>query len=175
MDFSVMDKDELIALLQPVLDKAAFFCGFGLVDSVDIIGVERDKSPEAAIRRPVLDTEDDFYPCVNLPYRTVEEFKEDMLTVFTPEAQGPLGYLFHYITDYDGRLYIAGGADGFSSAHSWELDKMEIVTAEKSKLTISAPVTSGHHMEAPIIAPLNFELKDGYIVMDSSYFALKNP
>ena len=173
LDFSAMDKEGLTALLQPVLDKAAFFCGFGLVAGVDIIGVELDRSPEAAIRRPVLDTEDDFYPCLNLPYKTVEEFKQDMLTVFTPdilEAQGPLGYLFHYMTDYDGKLYIAGGVDGFSDAHDWELEKMEIVSAEKNKLILSMPVSWGHHMEEPITAPMNIQIKDGYIILDSSYF-----
>lgn len=178
LDFSAMDKEELIDLLQPVLDRAAFFCKFGFITDVQFFGIELDTSPEAAIRRPFDGGEATFYPCVSLPYRTVEELRQDMLTVFTPdilETQHLLGNLFSFMTDYDGRIYIVDGVSGFSQAHDWELEELEIVSAEKNKLTISVPVTSGHHMEAPIIAPLNFEVKDGYIVMDSSYFALKNP
>lgn len=174
LDFSTMDKEELIALLQPVLDRARYFCRFALMG--DMENIEVDYDPDAAIKRPFRNDEEYvFYPFLNLPYGTVEELKEDMCTVFTPdnmEGDSILArYVFGHLADHDGKLYFASGLGYLNAAERrWELDGLEIVSAEKTRLTITAPVSWGPMTET-ITAPLNFEIKDGYIVMDSSYFA----
>lgn len=176
LDFSAMDKAELIDLLQPVLDRARFFCKFGMSGEIDYdLGVTIDFNTEAAIHRPHPTTgiERGLHPCLNLPYRTIDELKQDMCTVFTPnilEEPGYLWYIFQNIDDYDGRLYVYGGG-GYSKERFWELDQMEIVSAEKSKLTISAPVMEWGPSQEKAVARLNFGIVDGYIIMDESYFA----
>lgn len=173
LDFSVMDKEELTALLQPVLNRARYFCRFALMGDMENIQVDYD--PDAAIKRPFRNDEEYlFYPFLNLPYGTVEELKEATCTVFTPdnlEGESVLArYVFRYLTDHDGRLYFASGDHINGAERRWVLDGLEIVSAEKSRLTITAPVSWGPSEES-FTAPLNFEVRDGYIVMDGSYFA----
>lgn len=176
VDFSAMDKAQLIDLLQPVLDRARFFCKFGMSGEIDYdLGVNIDFSAEATIHRPHPTTgiERPLQPCLNLPYKTIDELKQDMCTVFTPnipEEVEYLRYIFQNMDDYDGRLYVYGGG-GYSKERFWELDQMEIVSAEKTKLTISAPVMEWGPSQETAVARLNFEIVDGYIIMDESYFA----
>lgn len=175
VDFSTMSKDELVALLQPILDRARYFCRFALMG--DMENVEADYSSDAAILQPFRNEEEHiFYPFLNLPYKTVDELKEDMCTVFTPDNMEGDSVLARYVfgeglTDHDGKLYFASGVDGINAGERrWELDGLKVVSAERAQLTISAPVSWGPMTET-ITAPLNFEVRDGYIVMDSSYFA----
>lgn len=175
VDFSTMGKDELIALLQPVMDKAGFFCKLGWMDGLDrALGVEVDFSPEEALEIPYQDLgfNRKFYPCLNLPYQTIEELRRDIGTVFAPDVlENRLQIVFDNYIDHEGRLYVYGG-DGYSVHRNWKLNEMSVVTAGKNTLTISAPVSiSGPSADEFFTALLNFEVKDGYIVMDSSYFA----
>lgn len=173
LDFSAMEKEELIVLLQPVLERAHYFCRFATYIGME--GIEFDTSLEGAILRPFRNYEEYyFHPYTNLPYHTIEELKEDMCTVFTPdnvEEETTLGsYVFGHLVDDGERIYFASGfGEGFTMERRWELDGLEVVTAEKTSLTISAPVSWGPD-ENTVMAPLHFEVADGYIVMDSSYF-----
>lgn len=175
VDFSAMGKDELIAMLQPVLDKAGFFCKLGWMDGLDrALGVEVDFSPEEALEIPYQDLgfNRNFYPCLNLPYRTIEELRRDIGTVFAPDVlENRLQIVFENYIDHEGRLYVYGG-DGYSVQRNWKLDEMAVVAAGENKITISAPVSVwGPSSDEFFTASLNFEIVDGYIIMDSSYFA----
>lgn len=177
--FSGLDKTGIVSLLEPVMERAQFFCRFGCKgDFDDKLGIEMDYSPEAAIHRPYrIWDEHTYYPCRNLSYQTVEELKQDMCTVFTPDVLEDISYLayvFDGLTDYDGRIYCVGDVSGYTKERYWELDKMEIVTAGETKLTISAPVSAWGPSGEVFTAQLNFEIKDGYIIMDRSYFATSN-
>lgn len=174
VDFSVMDKDELVELLQPVLDRAGFFCKLGWMDRLDSeLGIKVDFSPEEAIEVPVqgFDFNKSLYPCLNLPYQTVEELRQDIGTVFTPDvSEEHLQIIFNHYIDHEGRLYVEGG--GYSVHRNWKLDEMAVVAAGENKLTISAPVSVwGPSSDEFFTASLSFEIIDGYIIMDSSYFA----
>lgn len=173
LDFSVMSKEDLVVLLQPILDKAKYFCRFGLVGELD--DVEISYNPETAIQRPYRNNSTHtFYPYLNLPYHTVEDLKHDMCTVFTPDnLDGNLSYIFNNMIDFDGKIYFPSDVSGYSVDRRWELENMEIIHAEKTKLALSMPVSYGPSDET-IFAPLNFELIDGHIVMDKSYFASNN-
>lgn len=181
VDFSAMDREELTALLQPVLDRAAFFCQFGRIWYPETTNLITDENREAAILRPYEGMDLDYHPFLNLPYRTAEELRQDMATVFTPENfDGDLKFVFDGMTDHEGRLYYVGIINGYLPERQWELDELEIVSAEKTKLTISAPVswpatpalTWGDAQR--FTAPLRFEITGGYIIVDSSYFAVEN-
>ncbi len=170
LDFSVMGKEDLAILLQPVLDRAKYFCRFGLIGELD--NVEIDYNIDTAIRRPYRkQSEHIYYPYLNLPYRTVEELKQDMCTVFTStNLDGDLAFIFDGMIDFDGRIYFPSGVSGYSVDRRWEVESMEIVNAEKENLSVIMSVSFGSSKET-FLAPLNFELVDGYIVMDESYFA----
>lgn len=174
LGFSRLDKTGIVSLLEPVLERAQFFCRFGCKGEFDDkLGIEMDFSPEATIQRPYRTWDEmPFYPCLNLSYQTVEELKQDMCTVFTPDIlENNLAYVFDGLIDFEGKIYCVGGSSGYTREHYWELDKMEIVSAEETKLTISAPVSAWGPSGEVFTAQLNFEMVDGYIIMDSSYFA----
>lgn len=172
LDFSAMEKEELIVLLRPVLERARYFCRFATYIGME--GIEIDYDLDAAILRPFRNDEEYyFHPYTNLPYHTIEDLKEDMCTVFTPDNLED-GVLLHYVlehlTDDGERIYFASGfGEGLTMERRWELDGLEIVSAGETELTISVPVTWGPY-ENTVMAPLHFEVASGYIVMDSSYF-----
>lgn len=177
LGFSRLDKTGIVSLLEPVLERAQFFCRFGCKGEFDDkLGIEIDFSPEATIQRPYrIWDEMPFYPCLNLSYQTVEELKQDMCTVFTPDIlESNLAYVFDGLIDFEGKIYCVGGASGYTREHYWELDKMEIVSAGETNLTISAPVSAWGPSGEVFTAQLNLEIVDGYIIMDSSYFATNN-
>lgn len=176
LGFSRLDKTGIISLLEPVLERAKFFCRFGCVGEFNYnLGIEMDYSQEAVILHPYRTRDEHpYYPCLNLSYQNVEELRQDMKTVFSPDIlDNKLARVFDDLIDFEGRIYCPGDVTGYSDERRWELDKMEIVSAEETKLTISAPVSWGASEET-FIAPLNFEIADGYIIVDSSYFATNN-
>lgn len=179
IDFSKLDKIGIISLLRPVLERAEFFCQFGRVWYPATTDLITDENREAAILWPYDGMDLDYHPFLNLSYRTVGELRQDMLTVFTPENFDlDLKFIFEGLTDHQGRLYYVGIINGFLPQRKWEPEKLEIVSAEKDKLTVTVPVswpatpadTWGPAQE-PFAATLTFEIRDGYIVVDNSYFA----
>lgn len=181
VDFSAMDKSELTTLLQPVLDRAAFFCQFGRVWYPHTTNLITDEDFAASILWPYDRMDLDYHPFLNLPYQTVEELWQDMGTVFTPDNfDQDLKFIFEGLTDYEGRLFYVGVINGYLFDRKWELDKMEIEKAERDKLTVSMPVSwpatpasTWGDAQGPFAAPLRFEMADGYILVDSSYFVKK--
>lgn len=179
IDFSTLDKIGIVSLLKPVLERAEFFCQFGRVWYSNTTDLVTDENREAAIIRPYNGMDLDYHPILNLSYRTVGELRQDMLTVFTPEDLDlDLKFIFDGLTDHQGRLYYVGVVNNYLPQRNWEPDKLEVVSAEKDKLTVTMPVswpatpadTWGPAQE-PFAATLTFEMRDGYIVVDNSYFA----
>lgn len=179
IDFSTLDKTGIVSLLRPVLERAEFFCQFGRVWYPATTDLVTDENREAAILWPYDGMDLDYHPFLNLSYRTVGELRQDFLTVFTPENFDlDLKFIFEGLTDYQGRLYYVGIINGFLPQRKWEPEKLEIVSAEKDKVTVTMPVswpatpsdTWGPAQE-PFAATLTFEMRDGYILVDNSYFA----
>ncbi len=170
LNFTEVGTEDMKILLKPILERAAYFCDYGRVG--DIKGVEMDFSESATIRRPYRNDQSHiYYPYTNLPYQTVDELKQDMCTVFTPDVlEGQLSYIFSSLADDNGRLYFASGIDGYSKETFWNLETLEILKTEPTQATVSMSVWEPRE-DITFVASLNLKLENGYVLMDESYFA----
>lgn len=166
LDFTTMSVDELKPILQQVLDRAVYFCK--IADIGEFIPCSlSDKIVRPHGNKP----EWDFYPCIDFPYTSVEELKQDMLTVFTPDAlenEFALTKIFSSIIDYNGKIYMPGDVSGQSCFRTWDIENMEIIEATPTRLVVSMPVS---FMQGSFISSLAFQYKDGYILIGRDFFA----
>lgn len=169
LDFTTVTEEELKPLLDKVLARAEYFCRYGLTSRFTEAGI--DKSPEAAIVRPYrLHEKWTYYPYTKLPYHTVEELEEAMLSVFTWEVvTSDMYHVLDSMTDDGERLYFADEVFGYSKARGWDTSRMEIRDANKKKLTLWMPTHWGND---DFDAELTLQIVDGYLVLDNSYFAV---
>lgn len=169
LDFTTVTEAELKPLLDKVLARAEYFCRYGLNNRFTEAGI--DRSPEAAIVRPYrLNDKWTYYPYTNLPYHTMEELEEAMLTVFTLEVITSNMYnVFDSMVDDGERLYYADEVFGFSKARGWDTSGMEIRDANEKRLTLWMPT---HWGKDDFNAELTLQIVDGYLVLDNSYFAV---
>lgn len=169
LDLSAMTAAQIKPMLDKVLARADYFCQYGRTGEFDEAGMDTRK--ESAIQRPYRDYDSwTFYPYTNLPYHTVDELKEGMQTAFLWDVLNTdLHYLFESMTDDGERLYFADGVTGYSKTHHWDTANMTVVEASAGKVTLEMPVT---WRDDTFTADLNLELVDGYLVLDSTYFAI---
>ena len=169
LDLSAMTAAQIKPMLDKVLARADYFCQYGRTGEFDEAGMDTRK--ESAIQRPYRDHSSwTFYPYTNLPYHTVDELKEGMQTAFLWDVLNTdLHYLFESMTDDGERLYFADGVTGYSKSHHWDTANMTVVEASAGKVTLEMPVT---WRDDTFTADLNLELVDGYLVLDSTYFAI---
>lgn len=167
LDFTTVTEEELKPLLDKVLARAEYFCRYGLTSR--FTEAKPDKRKEAAIVRPYRTYDKwTYYPYTDLPYHTVEELQEAMLSVFTWEVVTSDMYL-DLLTDDGERLYYADEVFGYSKARGWDTSRMKIRDADEKRLTLRMPTHWGND---DFDADLTLRIVDGYLVLDNSYFAV---
>lgn len=169
LDFTTVTVEELKPLLDQVLVRAEYFCQYGRTGRFTEAGP--DKRPEVAIKRPYRDYNSwTYYPYTNLPYHTVEELRDGMATVFTWDAiNTEMHYVFESMTDDGERLYYADDVLGYAKTRIWDTSNMVIRDATEKKLTLWMPTDWwGRKFDAE----MKLQKRDGYLVFDSSYFAI---
>lgn len=168
LDFTTMSVDDLKPILQQVLDRAVYFCKIAYLSEF-IPYTRTDK-----IVRSFRDEQWDFYPCMDFPYTSVEELKQDVLTVFTPdtlENESALIHVFDSLTDYNGKIYMPADLFGQAYFAVWDVENMEIIEVTPTRLLVSMPVTC---MEGSFISSLAFQYEDGNILIGRDFFARKD-
>ena len=165
IDFTAMSEEELKEVLGKVLDRAKAFCDYGYAADGKTLG-KPDERPEVKFVYDDLN----YYPLKGCPYQSIEEIKQDFLTVFPPEAfERQLYYIFSPLMEHDGQIYIASERTTYSKARHWNLDEMKVDTISPHECTVSMPVSCGW-ADAPIIAPVSFSFIDKHIIVGMDYF-----
>lgn len=169
LDFTTVTEEELKPVLDKVLARAEYFCRYGLNNK--FTEAKPDKSESAAIVRPYRDNEKwTYHPYTDLPYHTVEELREAMLSVFTWEVvTSDMYYTLETKVDDGERIYYADAVVGYSKVRGWDTSRMEIRDANAKKLTLRMPT---QWVKDDFDAELTLQIVDGYLVMDHSYFAV---
>lgn len=161
--------EELKPVLDQVLARAEYFCQYGLAGKFTAAGI--DARSEVAIKRPYKSNNEwVFYPYTKLPFQTVDELEEAILTAFTWNARNTeLDYIFNILRDDGEKLFYADKVIGFTKTRNWNTGKMTIREASAGALTLRMPVTwEGDTFDAD----LTLQLSDGYLVLDANYFAI---
>ena len=156
-----------------MLDRAKAFCDYGYAADGRTLG-KPDERPEVRyVHRPENFPADlNYYPLKGCPYQSIEEIKQDVLTVFPPEAlERQLIYIFDPLIEHDGQIYIASERSIYSKARRWNLDEMEVVTISPHECTVSMPVAWGWD-DTTVIAPVSFSFIDKHIIVGMDYFTL---
>ncbi len=160
-DFTAMSFEEQKAIVKETLDKATAFCDYR------DIGKHKNES-EMAVLTNSKGEKEKFY-LTDYPYHSVEEMRQDMLTVFSsPEVlDDRFSYLFEGAADYNNQIYAVGGAP--SQARTWDCEKMEITKITPWTITASMPVKGQWGDES--VSSVTVEYLDGNVVVGEDYFA----
>lgn len=175
LDFTAMTEEELKEALKKVLDAAADFCNYGLA-----AGYER-MNPNVKVGEPVKINNDTWWPIYGFPYKTLDDLKQAMLTVFTTDVvEDRLFLIFPYVTDrgyqggrffeYEGKIYTRG--DGYTLAREWDVDHMEIQSIAPDELTVEMPVVFNTYYK-PVTGTetLTFHYDGLHILVGQDYFS----
>ena len=177
LDFTAMTEDELKETLGKVLDAAADFCNYGLA-----AGYER-VNPNVKVGEQVrLELDNTMWqPIYGLPYKTMDDLKQAMLTVFTPDVvEDRLFLIFPYVNDhghqggrfveYEGQIYTRG--DGYTLAREWDVDHMEIQSIAPDELTAVMPVLfNTYYEQVKGTEALTFHYDGLHILVGQDYFS----
>lgn len=171
LDFKTVTVSELRPLLDQVLARAEYFCQYGLGGRFTEGGPDRRAEVS---RKATFRGEENwvYYPFTNLPYHTLDELEEDVLTTFSwSTISADLLYLFEIMIDDGERLYYADGYAGLDKTRGWDTSDMVIKSATASRLTLTMPTSwNGYDFEAD----LTLQLQDGYLVLEGNYFAVSD-
>lgn len=168
LDLTKVTVSELKPVLDQVLDRANYFCKYGLTGRFTEAGIDARK--EVAIKRTYRGEANwTFYPYTNLPYHTLDELQEGLLTSFTWSViSADMYYLFEIMVDDGEQLYYADGVVGLSKVRDWDTSEMTIKEATSRRIVLHMPTAwNGYDFDAD----LTLQLQDGYLVLDANYFA----
>ncbi len=161
-DFTAMSFEEQKTIVKETLDKATAFCDYRDVRKHMI------ENASEMIARTNSEGREEYYP-TDYPYHSIEEMRQDMLTVFSsPEVlDDRFSYLFEGAVDYNDQIYATGYAS--SQARTWNCEKMEIKETAPESITVSMPVKGQWGDER--LASVTLEYSDGNVRVGEDYFA----
>lgn len=169
LNFSTVTADELRPVINKVLARAEYFCQYGMTSGFTDAGPDPRK--EVSIQRRYRTYGDrTYYPYTDLPYHTLDELEDGLMTTFSLNVlTADLYYLFEIMTDDGSRLYYADGVMGLNKARGWDTSDMVIKEATDQRLTLH--MTTSWQGEV-FDADLTVRMWEGYLVLEPSYFVI---